>query len=93
MLPRLALKNLLRNRRRTLLTVTSVVAGTGILIVGQGFIGGLDENIIVAAIDGTAGHVLARPADYPFEGSQHPLDQLLQVVRRHCKPSSASETV
>ena len=80
LLLRLAAKNLLRNRRRTALTVVSVVAGVGVLILGQGLVSGLDENIIVAAIDGTVGHVMARPAGYPIEGNQHPLDTLLRIT-------------
>jgi putative ABC transport system permease protein len=79
MLLRLAIRNLLRNTRRTLLSLVAVVAGTAVLVLGQGFIGGLDENAIRASVDTTTGHVLIRPADYPIEGIQNPIDQLLRV--------------
>jgi putative ABC transport system permease protein len=76
---RLAARNLSRNLRRSLLTCIAVVAGVGIYVLGEGFIGGLDENIIVSAIDGTVGHVMARPKGYPLEAMQHPIDELLEV--------------
>ncbi len=77
---RLALKNLWRSPRRSVLTTVAVVAGVGVLILGKGFIAGLDENIIVSAIDGTVGHVMARPKGYPTTGLQRPIDELLNVT-------------
>lgn len=76
---RLALRNLLRSLRRSLLTMIAVVAGIGVFILGEGFISGVEENIKVASIDGLNGHVLARPAGYPREGLQHPVDELLSI--------------
>ena len=77
---KLAARNLVRNRRRTLLTGIAVIAGVGIYIVGEGLLSGLDENIIVSAIDGTVGHVMALPKDYPRQPLQHPIDELLEVT-------------
>ncbi|MBI3183211.1 MAG: hypothetical protein HYZ28_13825 [Myxococcales bacterium] len=68
---KLAAKNLLRQKRRTILTGIAVVAGVGIYILGEGFISGINENIIVSAIDSTVGHVLARPKGYPTQMLQH----------------------
>ncbi len=76
---RLALRNLLRNPRRTVLTAIAVFAGVAIAIIGRGFIGGVTEGIVVAATDGTVGHVMARPAGYPTLGGQHPVSELLDV--------------
>jgi ABC-type lipoprotein release transport system permease subunit len=76
---RLATRNLQRSPRRTLLTMSAVIAGVGVFILGEGFVSGLTENILVAAIQGTVGHVLARPADYPTQPGQHPVDELLQI--------------
>jgi putative ABC transport system permease protein len=76
---RLATRNLLRAPRRTLLTMVAIVAGVGVFIVGEGFLGGLTENVILSAIEGTVGHVLARPVGYPTQIGQHPIDQLLQL--------------
>jgi putative ABC transport system permease protein len=77
---RLATRNLQRSPRRTLLTMSAVIAGVGVFILGEGFVSGLTENIIVAAIQGTVGHVLARPAGYPTQPGQHPVDKLLQIT-------------
>jgi putative ABC transport system permease protein len=76
----LALKNLTRNRRRTALTMISIIAGIGIFIVGEAFISGTEENIMVSSEEGNVGHVLARPAGYPMQGLNAPLDKLLTVT-------------
>jgi putative ABC transport system permease protein len=76
---RLARRNLLRAPRRTLLTTIAVVAGVGVFILGEGFLSGMTENLLVAAIDGTVGHVMARPSSYPTQPGQHPVDRLLSL--------------
>ncbi len=76
----LAVRNLMRNRRRSILTGIAVVAGVGVYVVGEGFIAGLDENIIVSAIDGTVGHLTVRPAGYPVQPMQHPVDELVRLT-------------
>ena len=73
---RLALLNLSRNLRRTLLSLASIIAGVAVIIIGKGFIGGLEENLIRAEVDTLSGHVQVRPADYPNEGLAHPIDHL-----------------
>lgn len=78
-LSKLALRNLLRSPRRTVITTISIVVGVWLAILGQGFVEGLDESLIVAATDGTVGHVMARPADYPTQSGQHPVDALLTI--------------
>lgn len=77
---RLATRNLQRSPRRTLLTMSAVIAGVGVFILGEGFVSGLTENILVGAIEGTVGHVLARPASYPEQPTQHPVDELLTIT-------------
>lgn len=79
MLIRLALRNLTRNFRRTVLSLISVVAGVAVIVLGQGFIGGFEENIIRAQVDTLSGHVLLRPAEYPTEGLNHPVDMLFTL--------------
>lgn len=76
---RLAGRNLLRSPRRTVLTGVAIVAGVAISVIGQGFVDGAVESIIVAATDGTVGHVQARPKNYPTLGQQYPVDELLQL--------------
>lgn len=71
----LSLRNLLRNTKRTIITGAAVVAGTAVLILGDGFVGGLDENVIRAQEDAVAGHVILRPEGYPTDGLTWPLDE------------------
>lgn len=78
-LTRLAVRNLLRSPRRTVLTAIAIVAGVGLFILGSGLVGGFTENVIRSAIDGTVGHVMARPAGYPTQMGQHPIDELLEI--------------
>jgi putative ABC transport system permease protein len=73
---RLALMNLLRNVRRTLLSLGAIVAGVAVIIIGKGFIGGFEENAIRAEVDALSGHVLIEPAGYPTEGLSHPVDDV-----------------
>jgi len=78
-LVRLAVRNLSRNLRRTLLSLGSVIAGVAVIILGQGFVGGLEENTIRAQVDTMSAHLSIRPADYPTEGLTHPVDALVPV--------------
>jgi putative ABC transport system permease protein len=76
---RLALRNLRRNQARSALTVSAVVAGVGLLVLGESLVAGTKENIIVAAEDAAVGHLTARPKGYPAEGLQQPVDRLLEL--------------
>lgn len=71
----LAARNLTRNARRTAITSVSVVAGVMVLIVGQGLVDGLDENVIRAQEDALSGEILLSPEGYPTDGLTLPLDQ------------------
>lgn len=75
----LALRNVTRNVRRTLLSMGSVIAGVAVIILGRAFIGGIEENIIRSQVDGLSGHVELRPIDYPTIGLSHPVDDLIQA--------------
>ena len=79
LLLRLAARNLFRHTRRTVLTVIVIIVAVGVLILGRAFIDGIEESIVVGAIDGMVGHVMARPAGYPALGVQHPIDELLSL--------------
>lgn len=71
----LAIRNLLRNVRRTVISSVSIVAGVAVLILGDGFVDGLDENVIRAQEDALGGHVLLQPAGYPTDGLTLPLEE------------------
>ena len=77
---RMALRNILRHKLRTGLSALVVLSGVWVLIVGQGFIGGLSENVIRASVDSMAGHISIRPTEYPDAGFKHPVDGLFPVT-------------
>lgn len=79
LLTRLAARNLGRNKRRSALTLAAIIAGIGLFLLGEAFVAGTEENIIVAAEDTLVGHLTARPAGYPAQGLQHPVDKLLAL--------------
>ena len=70
----LAVRNLLRNLRRTAISSVSVIAGVLVLIVGQGFVDGLDENVIRAQEDALSGELQLKPDGYPDDGLTLPLE-------------------
>ncbi len=79
-LGRLALRNMLRSKRRTLLSTAAIVVGVMYLILGQAFVGGIEEGIVQAAEDGMTGHITVRVDDYPTTGLSHPVDDLLTLT-------------
>jgi putative ABC transport system permease protein len=76
---RLGIRNLLRNRSRTLLSMAAVIAGIWVLVMGRAFVRGMNENIIRAQEDTFSAHVLIRPEGYPTDVMAHPVDELLVV--------------
>lgn len=76
---KLAMRNMMRSKRRTVLSTAAIVVGVMYLVLGQAFVGGIEEGIVQAAEDGLNGHVLVRPADSPTAGLSHPVDVLLDV--------------
>lgn len=79
LLLRLALLNLWRSKRRTVLSTAAIMFGVFFLIAGRSLVGGLNESIYQATIQGLTGHVTLLPANYPDTPLQHPLDDLLVV--------------
>ncbi len=75
----LAFRNLFRNKVRNLLSTAAIVVGIFYLVMGQAFLGGMEEGIVVSAEDGLTGHLHIRPADYPRFGLHHPVDELLDL--------------
>jgi putative ABC transport system permease protein len=61
-LPRLALRNVLRQKRRTLLTLMVLVAGYVALALAGGFMAQTFQGLADAAIQGGIGHVQLLPA-------------------------------
>ncbi len=77
---KLAVKNVLRQSGRTLLSMVAIIFGVMALILGRGFVSGMKENMIRAQVDALTGHVVAMPADYPTTGGRFPIDELLTLT-------------
>lgn len=71
----LALRNLFRNTRRTVITSGAVVFGVALQVLGWGLVDGLDDNFLRAVSTTTTGDILLRPPDYPTDGLSYPLEQ------------------
>src|SRR5690606_10450265 len=65
LLPTLAVRNVRRNRVRSVVSVVGVVMAAFVTIMGWGLVSGLDENIVRGEEDAVSGHVLLRPEGYP----------------------------
>jgi len=53
----LALRNLFRHKRRTLLTLTALALGIGLMVLGRAWTGAMQRAVVEPAKDGTLGHV------------------------------------
>lgn len=85
MLWQLALRNLWRNRRRTLLTLSAMVLSSALLILCLGVFSGMLEDMLASATEQYFGHLLISAADYQDDRdmfahfrAEQPLDALLQ---------------
>lgn len=87
---RLALRNLLRARRRTLLTGGTMALGTAALVLGSGLADGISRQLVTGLVAVQTGHlqVVARPLDFepqnsPFDAySQERLPGAAELARR-----------
>ncbi len=61
---KLAGRNLLRNRRRTAITLAAMIIGVGVMVVLRGFISGQQKVIVENIIDGRLGAVQVHRAGY-----------------------------
>jgi len=61
---KLASRNLLRNRRRTAITLAAMIIGVGVMVVLRGFINGQQKVIIENIIDGRMGAVQVHKTGY-----------------------------
>ena len=61
---KLATRNLLRNRRRTAITLAAMIIGVGVMVVLRGFINGQQKVIVENIIDGRLGAVQVHKAGY-----------------------------
>ncbi|MSP55497.1 MAG: ABC transporter permease [Myxococcales bacterium] len=71
----LALRNLFRNTRRTVITSGAVVFGVAFQVLGWGLVDGLDDNFLRAVATTTTGDILIRPPDFPTDGLSYPVEE------------------
>ncbi len=67
----LALRNLFRHPRRTLLTVSALVLGIGLMVLGRAWTGAMERAVVVPAKDGTLGHVQVYAKDAAADEGGH----------------------
>jgi putative ABC transport system permease protein len=79
MIFRLALRNTLRNRRRSLLTALTVVLGTMMLTVGLAWVNGIRGNIIRQAAQ-VSGHVRVVTEGFARFEAMRPLDEYIPAT-------------
>ncbi len=61
---KLAARNLLRNRRRTAITLAAMIIGVGVMVVLRGFISGQQKVIVENIVDGRLGAVQVHKKGY-----------------------------
>lgn len=77
---RLAWRNLLRNRARTLMTMLAIVTGVSSLMLASGFIEDLFQQLGEALIRSQSGHVQVGKAGFVTYGSRSPEKYLIDEV-------------
>ncbi|MHB8873931.1 MAG: ABC transporter permease, partial [Myxococcaceae bacterium] len=87
---KLAVRNLARNRRRTLITLAALVLGVGAMVAVRGFINGMQRSFIDNLVEGQLGavqvhregyrdNVLASPLTLDMEDTQALRQKILSV--------------
>jgi putative ABC transport system permease protein len=59
----LAVRNLLRHARRSLLTASALAFGIGLMVLGRAWIGAMERGVVEPAKDSTLGHIEVFAAD------------------------------
>ncbi len=67
----LALRNLLRHRRRTLLTVAALVLGIALMVLGRAWTQAMESAVVEPARNGTLGHVQVYRRDAAADEGGH----------------------
>lgn len=92
----LAFRNVLRNRRRSIITFLSVVAGVGSSIVLAALARGLSEQMIKDAIYNLTGHIQLHAPGYtddPTVNHSFIIDKELKTTLEHLAPERWAERV
>jgi len=71
---KMALRNTIRNRRRTALTVLAVLVGVGMFVIANSFVDGIDQSLVGQEIKVENAHLRIMPAGYLEEEMYYPVD-------------------
>jgi len=86
MLFRLALRNIWRNRRRTLLTISAMVVSSSLLILTLGIYSGMMVDMLASATEQYYGHVVVSKAGYQDDREMFdtfpPSSSFLETLRK-----------
>ena len=91
LLAKMAFRNLLRNKTRNLISSISIAAAVFVLIVGDGFVEGLDAVVVKSQADTIGGTVLLQPSEYPKD--RYPLDKTLRPAPEIIDLLNASDLI
>ncbi len=86
---RLAVKNVLRKAWRSLITATPVLVGVMMIVVGWGFIDGVDDAVIVGQVKSDSGHFRVMADGYLDDEEEAELEALVDdpaAARELLKP-------
>lgn len=73
----LALRNILRNRRRSLLTLLGTSVAVLVLVTAYGMIGGIETSSVKSYVETRTAHLKVFSTGYPYRDENLPLDQPL----------------
>lgn len=80
MLLKLALRNVMRNRRRSILTALGVIIAVTLIIYSQGFITGMIDNVLENTARIKSGHVRIATPEYERRKNLSPLENSLSIT-------------
>lgn len=75
----MALRNLMRNRRRTLLTLAALAVGVTSVVCVRGFLNGLQNSLILGIAEGSIGAVLVHKKGYLQSVEASPLTPNMEL--------------
>lgn len=78
MLLKLAIRNIFRSKKRTILSIVTVIVGVMGLIMAYGLVRGVEDTFIRVDIDTDFGHLRVMHKDYLKEEENFPLDLQVQ---------------
>ena len=95
----IALRNVVRNRRRTLITLAALLVGVGVMVSIRGLLSGFQRALIVGAVEGQTGAIQVHRKGYLANVLSNPLNldfdaaKVLEKVRSVPEVTAASARI